>query len=30
MNSLIENQNQGKSLGIISILSLLTLGTISP
>jgi uncharacterized surface protein with fasciclin (FAS1) repeats len=26
----MENQNQGKSLGIISILSLLTLGTISP
>ncbi|CAD5940722.1 fasciclin domain-containing protein [Planktothrix agardhii] len=30
MKTLIENQNQGKSLGIISILSLLTLGTISP
>jgi len=30
MNNLIENQTQGKSLGIISILSLLTLGTISP
>lgn len=30
MNNFIENQNQGKSLGIISILSLLTLGTISP
>jgi uncharacterized surface protein with fasciclin (FAS1) repeats len=30
MSNLIENQNQGKSLGIISILGLLTLGTISP
>lgn len=30
MNNLIENQTQGKRLGIISILSLLTLGTISP
>ncbi|WRH68481.1 MAG: fasciclin domain-containing protein [Planktothrix sp. GU0601_MAG3] len=30
MKTLIANKNQGKSLGIISILSLLTLGTISP
>ena len=30
MNSLIENQNQGKNLGIVSLLGLLTLGTISP
>ncbi|MGL4502457.1 MAG: fasciclin domain-containing protein [Planktothrix sp.] len=30
MKTLIENQNQGKSLGIISLLGLLTLGTISP
>jgi uncharacterized surface protein with fasciclin (FAS1) repeats len=30
MNNLIENQTQGKNLGIISILGLLTLGTISP
>lgn len=30
MKTLIENQTQGKSLGLISILSLLTLGTISP
>jgi uncharacterized surface protein with fasciclin (FAS1) repeats len=30
MKNLIENQNKGKSLGIIGILSLLTLGTISP
>ncbi|WP_052345126.1 fasciclin domain-containing protein [Planktothrix rubescens] len=30
MNSLIENQNKGKNLGIVSLLGLLTLGTISP
>ncbi|MGL5132042.1 MAG: fasciclin domain-containing protein [Planktothrix sp.] len=30
MKTLIENQTQGKSLGIISLLGLLTLGTISP
>ena len=30
MNSLIENQNTGKSLGMVSLLGLLTLGLISP
>ncbi|HEY9865542.1 MAG TPA: fasciclin domain-containing protein [Candidatus Obscuribacterales bacterium] len=30
MKTLIANQTQGKSLGIVSILGLLTLGTISP
>jgi len=30
MKNFIDNQNQGKSLGIVSILGLLTLGTISP
>ena len=30
MNNFIENQNKGKNLGIVSLLSLLTLGTISP
>ena len=30
MNNFIENQNKGKNLGIVSLLGLLTLGTISP